>query len=155
MTFQISALSETPFASLFDLTDDALKDRAIVRVTASADTGYPCRVSLEDAKRGEELLLLNYAHLDVASPYAARHAIYVRKSATRAFPAPGDIPPALRTRLLSVRGFDATGMMVDADVVDGSGAATRLTAMFADPAIAHIDIHNAKQGCFAARANRV
>ena len=31
----------------------------------------------------------------------------------------GEIPEQLRKRLLSVRAFDASGMMVDADVIEG------------------------------------
>jgi hypothetical protein len=154
MAFQISALPEAQFADLFTLTDDALRDRSIVRVTALADTGYPCRVSLSDAKKGETPLVLNYAQIEGAPPYAARHAIYVRETATQAVPLPNEIPPALRTRVLSVRAFDEHSMMLNADVVDGADVGPMLDAMFADNAVAHIDIHNAKQGCFAARAHR-
>src|SRR5271157_3244659 len=40
---------------------------------------YPCRVSLTDSREGDELLLINYEHHDVHSPYRMRFAIYVRK----------------------------------------------------------------------------
>ena len=39
----------------------------------------PCRISLTDAKPGDELILVNHEHHAVASPYRMRFAIYVRK----------------------------------------------------------------------------
>ncbi|WP_336097488.1 DUF1203 domain-containing protein [Roseovarius sp. CH_XMU1461] len=151
-SFQITALPRARFAPLFALTDAALAKRAIHRVTAEADHGYPCRISLEDARAGETLLLLNYQHLDIASPYAARHAIYLRETAPEARPAPGDIPPALSCRMLSLRGFDEAGMMQAAELAQGGDCGPILTALLARPDIAFVDLHNAAPGCFAARA---
>ena len=59
--------------------DDELITRGARRVTADADHGFPCRVSLQDASAGDELILVNYKHLDNNSPYDAAHAIYIRK----------------------------------------------------------------------------
>ncbi|WP_095589785.1 DUF1203 domain-containing protein [Actibacterium ureilyticum] len=154
MTFQIHALDYAPFAALFDLSDAALAERGARRVRADADPGYPCRVSLRDAAVGEELILTNYRHLDVASPYAATHAIFVRKGAIRATPRPGALPQVLTRRVLSLRAFDMAGFMAEADITDGAGLRHRLEAMLAGPGVAFVDIHNAKQGCFAARATR-
>lgn len=154
MTFQIQALPRAPFAALFPLDDAALAARHIRRVTADAAPGYPCRIGLRDAEIGETLLLLNYRHLDVASPYTATHAIYVSETAEQAQPAPGEVPDVLARRLLSVRGFDAGGYMVEADITPGTELAEALDALLAHPKIAFVDIHNAKRGCFAARARR-
>ena len=44
--------------------------------------------------------------------------------------------------------------MVDADVVEGSGAEPMIERLFADPAIAYIHAHYAKPGCYAARIDR-
>lgn len=154
MTFQIHALGHKPFESLFELSDEALRERGACKVTADACPGFPCRVSLEDAGVGETLILLNYDHLDVASPYASKHAIYVRLGVKEAQPLPGEVPAVLSSRLLSVRGFDDKGFMKDADVVDGLKLSEKLEAMFSNPTIKFVDIHNAKQGCFAARADR-
>ncbi len=154
MTFQIEALEYTPFKTLFDLSDEQLKDRGARRVVADTHPGFPCRVSLEDAQIGDTLILTNFKHMEMNSPYKASHAIYIRQGVTPAAPKPGEVPDVLASRLLSVRGFGADGFMQQADVVDGQGLAARLDAMFTDPAVSFIDIHNAKQGCFAARAHR-
>ena len=63
MPFQIHALPKAQFEDLFDLHDVELERRGMLRVTADSEPGYPCRVSLQDAKVGEELILLNYQHL--------------------------------------------------------------------------------------------
>jgi hypothetical protein len=154
MPFQIHALPKTPFQDLFALSDADLQRHGMRRVIADTRPGFPCRVSLQDADIGEELLLLNYRHLDGNTPYAASHAIYVRKDAEEARPLPGEVPAVLERRLLSVRAFDDQNLMVAADVIDGKGLASVLDAFFADAAVAFIHVHNARQGCFAARVTR-
>ncbi len=154
MRFQVSGLAVEPFAPLFELSDAELATRDIVRRTADKSPGFPCRVSLVDAVPGETLLLLNYEHLALASPYRSRHAIYVREKAIQATVAPGVVPEVLRRRLLSVRAFDGHGMMLDADVVDGREVDGVLASMLAQPGVEFLHVHNAKPGCFAARVDR-
>ena len=78
MHYRISGLPAERFAPLFDLTDAELAERGAVRRIADKP-GYPCRISLTDAKAGDELILVNYEHLPVDSPYRMRFAIYVRR----------------------------------------------------------------------------
>lgn len=154
MDFRVSGLDGSEFASLFELSDEQLRTRNIVRRVADRQPGFPCRVSLQDAEPGETLLLLNYEHLAVASPYRASHAIYVRENAQTATPAVNEIPDVLRTRLLSLRAYDSKGMMVEADVVHGSDAEPLIQRILSEPAVEFIHAHNAKPGCFAARIDR-
>ena len=155
MDFQIHALSPDDFAPLFALSDAQLADRGARRVVADQAGAFPCRVSLADANLGEELILTNYSHLDEQSPYRASHAIHVRKGARQATPRPGDVPAALVSRLLSVRAYDRDHMMRTSDVVEGGVLADKLRQMIADPLVEYVHIHNAKPGCFAAKATRV
>ena len=155
MNFQIHALPPEGFAALFALSDAQLADKRARRVVADQPGAFPCRVSLTDAEVGDELILTNYSHLDERSPYRASHAVYVRKGVMQAVPEPGDVPAVLAKRLLSVRAFGRDHMMTNADVVDGQNLAEKLRHMFADPAVEYVHIHNAKQGCFAAKATRV
>jgi hypothetical protein len=152
--FVVRGLDPAPFVPLYGLSDAALAERNIVRRTADAVPGFPCRVTLEDAAVGSTLLLLNWEHLPVASPYRSAHAIYVREGAETAAEYHDEVPTQLRRRLLSVRGYDAEGMMIAADVFAGEALAARIEAFFADPAIEYLHVHNAKPGCFAARINR-
>ncbi|MFC4311308.1 DUF1203 domain-containing protein [Steroidobacter flavus] len=154
MSFQITGLPLSQFSALFAMSDEALASQGAIRVTADEQPGFPCRVSLQDAEVGEKLILLNYEHLPVATPYRSRHAIYVRESATEAHLEIDEVPQQLRPRLLSLRGFDSQGMMKAAEVVPGTAIENLIEQMFSNPAIAFLHVHNAKWGCFAARVDR-
>ena len=155
MGFRISGLDYAGFAPLFGMTDEQLRQRNIVRRVADTRPGFPCRVSLQDAQPGETLLLVNYEHLAVASPYRSRHAIYVRENAQRAELSVNEIPEVMRTRMLSLRAFDHAGMMLDADVAQGGEVVPVIERMLGNADVEFIQAHNAKQGCFAARIDRV
>lgn len=154
MSFQIHALPRAPFAALFALSADELRARSIRTVVADERPAYPCRVSLEDATVGERLLLLPYEHHPVDTPYRASGPVYVREAATQAQPAVDEVPALLRTRLLSLRAYDARGTMVWADAVPGSEAETAIEALFSIERSAYIHIHYAKPGCYACRVAR-
>ena len=154
MSFQVSGLPGAQFAPLFGSSDAELARRNIVRRTADTSPGFPCRVSLVDAAPGETLLLLNFEHLSVASPYRSRYAIYVREYAEDAQVDAGVVPEVLRRRLLSVRAFDNHGMMLDADVVDGRVVEDAFKRMLERKDVEYLHVHNAKPGCFAARVDR-
>ena len=154
MSFQITGLPLSQFSPLFAMSDEELAREGAVRVTADKQPGFPCRVSLQDAELGEKLILLNYEHLPVASPYRSRHAIYVRESATEARFEIDEVPQQLRSRLLSLRAFDSQGMMKAAEVAPGTAIEKFIEQMLADPAIAFLHVHNAKPGCYAARVDR-
>lgn len=152
--FRLVGIDHAPFAPLFELSDEQLRTRHAVRRVATASSGYPCRVSLEDAREGEELLLLPYAHQPVDSPYRASGPIYVRRGATQRTLAPGEVPPYVTIRVISVRAYDANHMMVAASVCDGLEVADEIAARFEDPDVAYVHLHNAKQGCFSCLAER-
>jgi Protein of unknown function (DUF1203) len=154
MDFRIQGLPVAPFSPLFDLDRHALAARGVVRRVADRRPGFPCRVSLRDAVPGENVLLLNYEHLAVRGPYRSRHAIYVREHAQEYTPQVNEIPELLRGRLLSVRAYDSVGMMIDADVVDGTKLEPVIERLLAAPAAAYLHLHNAKPGCFAASVLR-
>lgn len=153
--FQLSGLPHRPFMALFDLSDDELRARSAVRCVATEDIGYPCRISLVDARAGEELLLLPYQHLEAPSPYRAAGPIFVRRGAVQSTLPPGVVPPYVTRRLISLRAYDAAHMMIDAGVFDGDSVGDRLEAMFTNTDVAYVHLHNAKRGCFSCEARRV
>ena len=153
MTYSISGLDPTPFAHLSGLSDRELAAHGAVRMIADAYPGFPCRVTLDDAAPGEALLLVNHVSHD-GGPYHASHAMFIGEGVGEAAHYVDEIPPALNRRMLSVRGFDAAGMMRDAVLVQPGGGDPAVRAMLADPAIDHIDAHNATRSCFAARIER-
>ena len=52
MSFVVTGLPIDPFRHLFELSDEALSERRIVRRTVDAPRGFPCRVTLQDAEVG-------------------------------------------------------------------------------------------------------
>ena len=152
--YVITGLPLAAFQPLFGLSDADLSERHIVRMPVTAKPGFPCRITLADAEPGETVLLLNHEHQDAETPYRSSHAIFVRESAAQTAEVRNAIPECLATRLLSVRAFNAAGMMVDADVVDGADLEPLIARMFADQAVAYLHALNARRGCFAARVDR-
>lgn len=154
-SFRLSGISYQPFERLFELPDEELRAIGAVRRVATEEPGFPCRVSLQDAQLGEELLLLPYVHLSAVSPYRASGPIFVRRNVRQCVLPQGEVPPYVSRRLISVRAYDALHMMVDATVCDGKSVAEQLERTFSNAGIAYAHLHNAKQGCFSCLANRV
>ena len=153
MTYRIRGLEPAPFAPLFELDDSELEARGMIRMIVD-NPNFPCRVSLRDCDIGDEVILLNHVSHDGNNPYRASHAIFISKSATEAADCVDAIPPALDRRILSLRAFDANGMIIDASLVRPGEADPAIRALLANPAAAHVDAHNAMRGCFAARIDR-
>lgn len=153
MTYSITGLDSKPYAHLSNLTDEELRAENVVRMTADTYPGFPCRVTLDDAQPGETLLLLNHVSHE-GGPYHASHAIFVSEGQMRTAHYVDGVPPALDRRVLSIRAFDSDGMMIDAAIVQPGRADAAIRLLFGNPAVDHLDAHNATRGCFAARVER-
>src|ERR1700724_609596 len=106
MHFRIRGLPAEQFAPLFSLSDEELAATgAVRRIADDRNPGYPCRVSLTDSNPGDELILVNYEHHAVDSPYRMRFAIFVRKG-VEPYDEIDQVPEQLRLRTLAVRAFD-------------------------------------------------
>lgn len=154
MDFRIRGLAPAPYAHLFGLSDHALDALGIKRCLVDQTPGYPDRIELRDAAVGETVLLLNHVSQPAPTPYRASHAIYVREGASQTYDAINQVPESLRIRLLSLRAFADDGMMLQADVIEGSELETMIATMLGNPAVAYIHAHNARRGCYAARIDR-
>ncbi len=153
MNFRFTGISPEPFRHLFALSDEDLAARDMRRMVAGPGDTFPCRVSLTEAAPGERLLLLNHEHQPARSPYRGGGAIFVREAAQRPYDGP-EVPPVVRSRLVSVRAYDARAMMVDAEVVEGREIEPVLERLFAADGAAYIHVHNARRGCFSCRVDR-
>jgi hypothetical protein len=154
MSFRITGLPADRFTYLFALSDAELAAQGAVRRVADGRTpGYPCRVSLTDSKPGDELVLVNYEHHAVDSPYRMRFAIYVRKG-EETYDKVDEVPEQLRVRSLAVRAYDADAMMVGWELAEGSDLEPTIERLFAHPNTAYLHIHYAAPGCYAARVER-
>ena len=151
MSFRITGLPAEKFSHLFSLDDAELaalgSRRRIVQHNA------PCRVSLTDANPGDEVILTNYEHHAVDSPYRMRFAIWVRQG-EETYDKVGEVPEQLRTRSLAARAFDKDGMMVGWELVEGTALEGAIDRLFAEPRAAYLHVHYAAPGCYAARVDR-
>jgi hypothetical protein len=151
MSFRITGLPAENFDHLFALDDAELAAQGAVR--RKAPGAVPCRISLTDATPGEDVILTNYEHHAVDSPYRMRFAIYVRKGEAT-YDAIGEIPEQLRKRTLAVRAFDKDGMMVERELVEGTELESAIERLLALPSAAYLHAHFAAPGCYAARIDR-
>ncbi len=153
MTYRITGLDPASFEHLAGASDAMLAAQGAVRVTADKAPGYPCRVTLTDAKPGETLILLNYVSQDVATPYRSSYAIYVREHGTAQADYRDCVPPVFVGRPLGLRAFGADGMLRTATLAMPGQADAKIREVLADPDIAYIHAHNAAHGCFAAKVD--
>jgi len=154
MSYVVKGIDPEPYRSLFGLSDEELAKQGVVRMTVSAKPSFPFRVSLTDRDLGESMLLINHVSHDVANPYRASHAIFVTEGADKAAEYVDQVPPVFETRVLSLRGFDADGMMAEAILTQPGGADAGIRQLFANPDIETIHAHNATRGCFSAKIER-
>ena len=149
MTYRIEGLDPARFADA-----DALLSAGAIRMTVNSPGAYPCRITLEDAEPGEQVLLLNFVSADGATPFRASHAIFVREGAVVAPRYDDAVPPFLDRRTLSLRGFDGAGMLRAARIAMPGEADGGIRGLLDDEDVDHVDVHNAAWGCFLARADR-
>lgn len=154
MTYRIEGLDPEPFEHMFGLPDAELCRHNAQRVVADSKSAFPCRVTLEHARPGESLLLVNYVSQNAATPYRTTHAIYVREGAREAPVYIDELPPVFAGRTLSLRGFDEEGMMADALISESGKADVGIRKLFDNPNVVTIHAHNAARGCFAAKIER-
>lgn len=122
--------------------------------TVTSKPGFPCRATLEDAEIGERVWLFNHVSNDVAGPFRASFAVYVREAAAEAAVYRDALPPVFATRTMSLRGFNAAGDLRAAELAAGDCIDSAIRAMLDRPEIAFINAHNAAAGCFAAQIVR-
>jgi hypothetical protein len=153
-SFQLVGLPHEAFENLFLLPDDDLASRGMKRSFAAEADTYPCRVSLEEAALGDELLLLPFEHQPALSPYRASGPIFVRRGVRQAKLPPGTITPYVAKRLMSVRAYDDAHLIVDAAVCEGARVDEEIRRLFQRADVSYIHLHNARRGCFSCRVER-
>ena len=146
--FLIKALNENDFYELMLKNDEELKIANATWITVDEEPGYPCRVSLKDAKIGERVLALSFCHHNVNSPYMSSGPIFVREKAKMAILDINDVPNMLRDRSLSLRAYNNDSIMIGAEVVQGKELESAFHRKFQNRDVKYIHIHNANPGCF-------
>ncbi|REH54866.1 uncharacterized protein DUF1203 [Tenacibaculum gallaicum] len=152
--FRISAIENT-FNHLFDLNTEELLSNSIVKMIVDKSPGFPCRVSLQDAEIGEEVILLPFKHHKTKSPYQSSGPIFVRKNAKTPKLEVNEIPKFLNHRYLSLRGYNNDGMIQEMDTCKGDDLRNKVLLFLSNSKVSYIQIHNARPGCYNCQVNRV
>lgn len=154
MSFRVQGLDPSPFSHLVGLSEVELTRLGAKRYVVDAKPGLPDRIEVRDLEIGETAILLNYEHQPADTPYRSRHAIFVREGAKQALDLIDLLPDVIRIRPISLRAFNSSGEMVDADLADGAVLVPLIEKFFANPEVAYLHAHYAKRGCYAARIVR-
>jgi len=155
MDFRITGLAPELFQPFYGLSDAELAWHGVVRVLADGKPAYPDRIELRDAEPGESVLLVNYTHLPVDTPFRSSYAIYVLEGSQSRYDRVNEVPTVFRPRVLSLRAFDQRHMLRDAEIAQGTEVEGLIERLLSDPRTAYVHAHYAKPGCFAARIDRV
>lgn len=153
MTYRIRGLDPYQFSHTFAFVRAGMGG-GLSRLETAGKGRYPCRVSLQDAEEGEELLLTHYTNHGVETPYRNAFAIYVRAAAKKPAEYVDTVPPILRARPIALRGYDHAGNLHTAALSIGDDVDLIVRSLLEDGKVAYIDAHNAMHGCFAARIER-
>ena len=155
MAYVVTGLSAEPYRHLYGLSGGELAAHGVKRYVADATPGFPDRIEMRDADPGEFLLLLNHVSVEQDTPYKASHAIFIREGAEHTYRGENEIPEVMFRRLLSLRAFDAEGMMIDASIAKGLEIEPAIKRFFEIPIVSHIHAHNAARGCYSGRIDRI
>lgn len=150
MSFHIHALPSSLAKQMFALSEQELLNLSAKKVMVDAFPGYPCRISLEDARIGESMILFNYPHQPNASPFRSSHAIFVREGAKQASLKAGEVPQSFKVRPISLRAFNTEHDMLDPQLAQGEEVAEMIEQLLAGDGVSYLHLHYAKPGCFAA-----
>jgi Protein of unknown function (DUF1203) len=140
-----------------EIVDDA-RSSALASGRAVVPDGdgspFPVRCCLSDEHAADDVLLLSVQVPAADSPYTARSPVYVHRS-----PCPGRepsaaVPEILRSRRLSLRGYDPRHMITGSAVVEGHDVERQAAALLDDERTAYVFAHFAGPGCYACRIDR-
>ena len=141
-------------AARFRATGRDDRGNAVKRMTTTADGAFPCRVCLNYAKPGEDVLLGSY---DLPKPqglYWTPSPIFVHADPCIPYTGHDEVADIVRRNaIVSVRAYDADNMCLYdlGQVSDGHDVDAPLAHALADPRTSFVNIHTARPGCLLCR----
>jgi hypothetical protein len=153
-TFRIVAMEAAVANQVRTTRSDGYGNTDIHPVFADEPRSFPCRVCLEEARVGDEVLLFSYSPFPRPAPYRNVGPIFVHATMCEPYGDHESIPDLMRRRLLALRGYDVQDRMVACDVVEGNDLETMIDRFFGNPEVSYLHAHNARAGCFLCRIER-
>jgi hypothetical protein len=133
----------------------AVGDPSVAERVVDSPTGYPCRLSLQEAPVGARVLLFRHRPFRGRSPYAEEGPVFARRGVEPAKLEQGEVPAYVLPRpLVVVRRYDEDEAISGAEVVSGADCAAALSRAFDLDDTAFVHVRSAGYGCFLFRAER-
>ena len=85
----------------------SLHGNPVETVTIDSNPGYPCRLSLEDARKGEEVYLFSHSPFTGANAYRETGPVFIRKNAVPAALGVNELPEIALARIIVVRAYNS------------------------------------------------
>lgn len=149
MNFRIRGIDETVCNRFFQMSEEELAANNAKKIVVEERYSAPCRLSLTDCVPGDEVVAFNYFHHNVCSPYRGFGPVFVKLNAKKVFIADNTLPElVLDDRRFSIRSYDASSVMVTAEVVLGRDIKAYIDKIFLDKRIAYSQVHFAASGCW-------
>ena len=130
------------------------RGKPLHRMTAPADFAFPCRVCLQYARAGEDVLLGSYDLPKPQSVYWTPSPIFVHAEPCTPYAGTNEIAEIVRRNaIVSVRAYGADGMCLYdlGQVSDGAAVDAPLARAMADERTSFVNIHTARPGCLLCR----
>ena len=145
----------TATAERFRQTDIDDNGNTLRRIVSDGG-GAPCRHCLRNAGAGEVMLLGSYSLPAPLGIYWTPSPIFLHVNVCPHYKRENDIPEIVRTRLVSVRSYDANnGCIYDlGEVVEGTAIDLVVNRALADLRTKFINVHTARPGCLLCRIER-
>ena len=115
--FRILPLPQSIADQIREKRSDAHGNVELQPTRTEEPRALPCRVCLEEASVGEEMLLFSYSPFERPVPYRNVGPIFVHATACRPYDRPATVPDLMRRRLLALRGYSAQDRMIECDLV--------------------------------------
>ena len=133
-----------------------LDDNGNSIVRMPSDGAAPCRHCLREAGAGETMLLGSYYLPGPTGIYWTPSPIFLHAESCDAYTGTDEIAEIVRSRMVSVRAYDAAQMCLYdlGHATDGAGIDPFLARAMADPRTSFVNIHTAKPGCMLCRVER-
>ena len=152
--FRIVPIAQAVADQVRETRSDGHGNSGIEPTRADEPRGFPCRVCLQEARVGEEVLLFSYSPFERPVPYRNLGPVFVHAQPCMPYGAQAAVPDLMRRRMLALRGYDSNDRMVECDVVEGAALESMIERFLGNAGVSYIHAHNARAGCFVCRIER-
>jgi hypothetical protein len=151
--FQIKPISDQQLRQI-ENGATSVYGNPVQKIVVDQSPGYPCRLSLKDAKVGEEVYLFSHRPFEGQNPYCEIGPVFVHAEATQARLAPNEIPDAIKCRPVIVRSYSADETLLSGDPADRENVEQVIEQCLDRDGVDFLHIRAALTGCYLCKVER-